>query len=105
MGYQVGTICYPTQVDGLQAVCNANYPRIRHSQLGTSPISETCSVQSLQLYIESSQGAPYSVPVTLQQCVMTDDYADTSQLFGLILLAVLGVYLIKLFVFRLVTNQ
>lgn len=108
MGYLVNGQCLWTAEQAAQAACG-QYPVTQAS--GGVVTTWSCSgVEAgvLQLSRTDDGGAApvaSELAVSFPECDAAQKYTDMSQLFGLLLVATLAVYLVKQFIYKQVANQ
>ena len=106
MGKLHGGVCYGTSLEAYLSACQSSYPRFGGSSGAVT--STTCEPNASGFTLTTVGAGPVivdSVLFTLADCEEFTNYEQVAELFGLLLVAVLMVYLMKRFVFRLVANQ
>jgi hypothetical protein len=109
MGVSVNGQCVPDAVTAASEVCSS-YPRT--SVDGGAPLTWSCVAaapdgSSVSLLRSDSTGnvVVQSLAVSFPACDDMQPYNDSLTVWGLILTAAAGVFCVKTFVYRLVTNQ
>jgi hypothetical protein len=109
MGAASNGRCYPSQVEAAQAECAA-YPRSVASADGV--VTWSCSGvaddgSSLAVVRHGTDGvvSSASIAVSYAPCDETMQYSDAVTMWGLGATAIVTVFVVKKFVYRLVANQ
>lgn len=108
MGYLYKSQCFETAAAAAQEACGQEFPRwVSNGAGGLNQVTCMPSGSDLQLTTTDSAGisATAVAPMSYASCDPLADFKDAGEMWGLLLAAILGVWLIKTFIYKLVANQ